>query len=131
MLGPEALYWAPKFVQSLWGAKEIHITENGCTTEDEPIVQLDPIHVVGHAPAAMYFQRGDILTSLEQAAERREYGIVLPTGDKYPHEGRQVAGSYAFDPAMQMTEVTVAFPNSNLWLRPGLNVTLQSSIRTK
>lgn len=34
-LGPEALYWAPKFVQSLWGAKEIHITENGCATEDE------------------------------------------------------------------------------------------------
>jgi beta-glucosidase len=34
-LGPEALYWAPKFVQSLWGAKEIHITENGCATDDE------------------------------------------------------------------------------------------------
>jgi beta-glucosidase len=35
-LDPVALYWAPKFVQSLWGAKEIHITENGCATEDEP-----------------------------------------------------------------------------------------------
>jgi beta-glucosidase len=33
-LGPEALYWAPKFVQSLWGAKEIHITENGCASND-------------------------------------------------------------------------------------------------
>jgi beta-glucosidase len=33
-LGPEAMYWAPKFVQSLWNAKEIHITENGCATED-------------------------------------------------------------------------------------------------
>jgi beta-glucosidase len=33
-LGPEAMYWAPKFVQSLWGAKEIHITENGCATDD-------------------------------------------------------------------------------------------------
>ena len=32
---PVALYWAPKFVHSLWGAKEIHITENGCATEDE------------------------------------------------------------------------------------------------
>jgi beta-glucosidase len=29
------LYWASKFVQSLWGAKEIFITENGCATEDE------------------------------------------------------------------------------------------------
>jgi beta-glucosidase len=25
---PEAMYWAPRFVQSLWGAKEIFITEN-------------------------------------------------------------------------------------------------------
>ncbi|HOP97021.1 MAG TPA: family 1 glycosylhydrolase [Verrucomicrobiota bacterium] len=28
-IAPECLYWAPKFVQSLWGAKEIYITENG------------------------------------------------------------------------------------------------------
>jgi beta-glucosidase len=32
--GPEAMYWAPKFVQSLWGAKEIYITENGCASDD-------------------------------------------------------------------------------------------------
>jgi beta-glucosidase len=35
VLGPEALYWAPKFVQSLWKAKEIHITENGCAADDK------------------------------------------------------------------------------------------------
>jgi beta-glucosidase len=34
LLGPEALYWAPKFVHSLWGAKEIFITENGCGSDD-------------------------------------------------------------------------------------------------
>ncbi|HTG75104.1 MAG TPA: family 1 glycosylhydrolase, partial [Terriglobia bacterium] len=33
-VGPEALYWAPKLVQSLWNAKEIFITENGCGTDD-------------------------------------------------------------------------------------------------
>src|SRR5262249_30109973 len=33
-MGPEAMYWAPKFVQSLWNAQEIHITENGCATQD-------------------------------------------------------------------------------------------------
>ena len=33
-VGPEALYWAPKLVQSLWNAKEIFITENGCVTDD-------------------------------------------------------------------------------------------------
>jgi beta-glucosidase len=36
LLGPEVLYWAPKFVQSLWKAKEIFITENGCAASDEP-----------------------------------------------------------------------------------------------
>ncbi len=35
VFGPESLYWAPKFVQSLWKAKEIHITENGCAADDE------------------------------------------------------------------------------------------------
>src|SRR5262245_7609992 len=33
-LGPEALFWAPKTVQSLWNAKEIFITENGCASDD-------------------------------------------------------------------------------------------------
>jgi beta-glucosidase len=33
-LGPEAMYWAPKLVQSLWKAKEIFITENGCASDD-------------------------------------------------------------------------------------------------
>ena len=33
-ISPEVLYWAPKHVQTLWGAKEIYITENGCASED-------------------------------------------------------------------------------------------------
>src|SRR5215813_12842105 len=33
-LGPDSLYWAPKFMQSLWGANEIFITENGCASDD-------------------------------------------------------------------------------------------------
>src|SRR5262245_31000570 len=31
---PEALYWGPRHVQSLWGAKSIFITENGCASSD-------------------------------------------------------------------------------------------------
>jgi len=95
------------------------------------IVQLDPIHVVGHAPAAAYFQRGETLPSIEQTAARREFGLVLPTGDNYPHKGRLVAGTYEFDPATQTTEVTVEFPNPDHLLRPGLSVTLESSVRAK
>jgi beta-glucosidase len=32
VLGAEALYWAPRHVRTLWNAKEIHITENGCAS---------------------------------------------------------------------------------------------------
>lgn len=35
-MGPEVMYWAPKFVQSLWKSKEIYITGNGCACLDEP-----------------------------------------------------------------------------------------------
>jgi beta-glucosidase len=31
---PEAMYWAPKHMQSIWGAKSIFITENGCAASD-------------------------------------------------------------------------------------------------
>jgi len=34
VFAPESIYWAPRFVQSLWGAKEIYITENGCASDD-------------------------------------------------------------------------------------------------
>jgi RND family efflux transporter MFP subunit len=78
------------------------------------IVQLDPILVVGQAPAAMYFQRGKSLTNIEQVAKLREFGLVLPTGDRYPHKGRLVAGSYEFNPAAQTTEITVEFPNPTI-----------------
>jgi beta-glucosidase len=32
--GPEALYWAPKIAASVWGIKEIYITENGTSSSD-------------------------------------------------------------------------------------------------
>jgi beta-glucosidase len=34
ILDPEVLYWGPRQVQSIWGAKSIFITENGCAADD-------------------------------------------------------------------------------------------------
>ena len=34
LVGPEAMYWGPRFVQSLWNPAEVYITENGCGTSD-------------------------------------------------------------------------------------------------
>lgn len=95
------------------------------------IVQLNPIRAIGQAPAVMYFQRSGLHKSIEQGAEQVEFAMILPTSDKYTHEGRIVAGDYQFNPTTQTVEVTVEFPNPDLLLRPGLNVTLQSSIRPK
>jgi beta-glucosidase len=36
MIGPEALFWAPRHLVKLWNVKEIYITENGCGASDEP-----------------------------------------------------------------------------------------------
>ncbi len=33
-VGPEALYWAPRHVTEIWNAKEIYVTENGCSSAD-------------------------------------------------------------------------------------------------
>ena len=35
-VGPEVLYWGPHHVNKIWGAKEIYITENGCSSSDIP-----------------------------------------------------------------------------------------------
>jgi hypothetical protein len=64
-------------------------------------------------------------------AAKREFGLILPTGDKYPQISQLVAGAYEFDPATQTTEITIEFPSPDYPLRPGLNVPLQSSIRAK
>jgi RND family efflux transporter MFP subunit len=105
-----------------------YITKEARDQSFATIAQLNPIHVIGHAPADKYFQRGERFTSIEQAAERREFGLVFPTGDKYPLKGHLVGGAYEFNPATQTTEIIVEFPNPDYLLRPGLNVTLQSSI---
>ena len=35
-VGPEALYWGPRHLTQIWKAKEIYITENGCSSSDVP-----------------------------------------------------------------------------------------------
>jgi beta-glucosidase len=34
VLDPEVMYWAPRQVQSIWGATSIYITEDGCAADD-------------------------------------------------------------------------------------------------
>ncbi|HKO13458.1 MAG TPA: GH1 family beta-glucosidase [Acidobacteriaceae bacterium] len=33
-MNPQALYWTPKLVSSMWGVKTLYITENGCSSAD-------------------------------------------------------------------------------------------------
>src|SRR5262245_18218593 len=59
--GPEALYWAPKLVQSLWKAKEIFLTENGCARTEV----LAPERKVYDTDRVMYLR--SYLTQLQRA----------------------------------------------------------------
>jgi beta-glucosidase len=38
LMGPEALYWAPRHLHELWKVNEIYVTENGCGTADDAVV---------------------------------------------------------------------------------------------
>lgn len=95
------------------------------------IVQLDPINVVAHVPASTLLERAKSHETLEQGAEHNEYTVILPSGDQFPHKGRLVSVARKFDPATQTAAVTVEFPNPDYLLRPGLQVTLQSSVRAE
>lgn len=35
-VGPEALYWAPRHLHTIWNVKEIYVSENGCGAADVP-----------------------------------------------------------------------------------------------
>lgn len=34
--GPQILYWAPRHAKEIWGVKKVLITENGCSSTDQP-----------------------------------------------------------------------------------------------
>jgi beta-glucosidase len=40
-LAPRALYWAPRLVAEVYGAKEIYVTENGCGYDDDVVTAGD------------------------------------------------------------------------------------------
>jgi beta-glucosidase len=61
-VGPEALYWGPRHVASIWNAKEIYITENGCSAADVPAAD----GVVYDTDRVMYLR--NYLTQLQRAA---------------------------------------------------------------
>jgi len=60
-VGPEALYWGPKLVASLWNVKEIYITENGASSDDH----LTPDGQVYDIDRVMYLR--NYLHSLNRA----------------------------------------------------------------
>jgi membrane fusion protein (multidrug efflux system) len=95
------------------------------------IVQLNPIQVVGKVPFETYLQRREMFSDREKGAEKLEFTLLLPNGEKYAHVGRLVAGTGEFDPATQVMAIAVEFDNPEYLLRPGLDVTMQSIVREK
>ncbi|WP_207459986.1 GH1 family beta-glucosidase [Azospirillum sp. SYSU D00513] len=60
-VGPEAMYWGPRHLSRIWGAKEIHVTENGCSAADQPA----PDGTVYDTDRVMYLR--SYLTQLQRA----------------------------------------------------------------
>ena len=60
-VGPEALYWVPKFTHEIWGVKTIYITENGCSSSD----QVAPDGHVYDTDRVMFFR--NYLSQLQRA----------------------------------------------------------------
>ena len=61
-VGPEALYWGPRHVASIWKVKEIYITENGCSSSDVPAAD----GLVYDTDRVMYLR--NYLSQLQRAA---------------------------------------------------------------
>lgn len=93
------------------------------------IIQLDPIRIVGEVPFDAYAERRELFDIRKTGGDALEYTLVLPNGEKYSHTGRLVAGTGEFDPQTQAMAVVVEFENPEFLLRPGLMVTLQSSVK--
>lgn len=87
-LSPEALYWAPKLLHSLWKPGEIYITENGCAASDEIAADGQ----VYDCDRVMYLRNA--MTHLQRA-----------TGDGVP-----VKGNFVWS-AMDNLEWTAGFGN--------------------
>lgn len=60
-VGPEALYWGPRHLSKIWNVKEIYITENGCSSSDEPAAD----GIVYDTDRVMYLR--SYLTQLQRA----------------------------------------------------------------
>ena len=73
LLGPECLYWAPRQVQALWGARSIFVTENGCAASD---VVSDDGHV--YDSDRVMFLRASLSELQRATSEGVPGGGVLP-----------------------------------------------------
>ncbi len=60
LVGPQGLYWGPKFIAENWGVKEIYITENGASSTDT----LTPDGQVYDSDRVMYLR--NYLTQLHR-----------------------------------------------------------------
>lgn len=94
------------------------------------ITQLDPVQVAAEVPYTVYAARQQVFDSDVAMIYWLEFSLVLPDGEYYPQKGQLVSGGYTFDETSQNIRAWVEFPNPNHFLRPGLKVLLQSSVKS-
>jgi membrane fusion protein (multidrug efflux system) len=93
------------------------------------VTQLDPIKVTGLVPFDVY-AAGRVYLPTDAAAKARvTLTLILPNGESYPYTGKLTGSGQKFDKTSQRILVSAVFPNPNRLLRPGLRVTVVSTLR--
>ncbi len=107
----------------------VYITKNARESSALVVItQLDPIRVTGFVPFQIYAARRAILLTDEATKKGLRLKLILPSGEEYPQTGQIASGGYEFDSETQRILISAIFPNPNLLLRPGLKVTIRSSL---
>ena len=92
------------------------------------VTQLDPIRVTGRVPFGVYVAQRGYLPASQAAKAGVTLSLILPNGEEYPLKGEITAGGNEFDRETQSISVFAVFPNPDLLLRPGLRVTVVSTL---
>lgn len=96
------------------------------------IVALDPVLVAYDAPYAERLASLDRsgAATVDDLLGRIQVDLVLPGGVAYPVQATPHTASPTVEPTTGTVRVWVRFANPNRLLRPGMAVTVQSTIRT-
>jgi multidrug efflux pump subunit AcrA (membrane-fusion protein) len=93
------------------------------------IKQIDPIRVRAFVPYEDYAAARAAVGLDKRVIDHVDLTLILPDGSEWQHKGRLISSGYEFEEETQRLVVWGEFPNPDLFLRPGLEVTVRSALK--